>query len=123
MGTLQGPYLQHMLNNTSTSFFDMVIIGECVETCIKAGTIQGIPNSTNNNIGNRRKSFSSFVKKKGDETSVVAIDKGKALAYPQVRFPYFPTLVVVPNQYVPEVYAATTSAPWMAQQCPFVPQP
>ena len=49
MGTLRGPYLQHMLSSTSTSFSDMVIIGEHVETCTKAGTIQGIPNNTNKN--------------------------------------------------------------------------
>ena len=63
MGTLRGPYLQHMLSSTSTSFSDMVNIGEHVKTCIKAGTIQGVPNNTNN-IGIGRKPFSRFVKKK-----------------------------------------------------------
>ena len=122
MGTLRGPYLQHMLTITSTSFSDMVIIGEHVETCTKAGTIQGIPNNTNNNIGIGRKPFSGFIKKKEGETSVVTINQGKDLAYPQVRFPYFPTLVVIPNLYVPQVYVTTTPAPWMTKQRLFAPQ-
>ena len=119
MGTLRAPYLQHMLSSTSTSFSDMVIIGEHVETCIKSGMIQGIPNNNNNNTGIGRKPFSSFVKKKEDETSDVTINQGKALAYPQVRFPNFPTHDDVLNQFVPQVYAATTPTPWMAKQRPF----
>ena len=112
-----------MLSSTSTSFSDMVIIGEHVETCIKAGTIQGIPNNTNNNTDIGRNLFSGFVKKKEGETSAITINQGRAPAFPQVRFPYFPTPTTVPNQFVPQVYAATTPAPWMAQQRPFTPQP
>ena len=73
-----------MLNNTSSSFSDMIIIGERVETCIKVGTIQGIPNNTNKNIGIGRNPFSVFFKKKVGETSVVTINKVKAFACPQV---------------------------------------
>ena len=35
----------------------------------------------------------------------------------------FPTPAAVPDQFVPQVYAATTLAPWMAQQRLFSPQP
>ena len=78
MGTLRGPYLQHMLSSTSTYFSDMVIIGEHVEMCIKAGTIQGVPNNVNNNAGISRKPFSGFVKKKEGETNAITINQGRA---------------------------------------------
>ena len=41
--------MQHMLGNTSDSFSDMVIIGERVEMCVKAGTIAGASGTNGNN--------------------------------------------------------------------------
>ena len=73
-----------MLSSTSTSFSDMVIIGERVETCIKAGMIQGVPNNANNNAGVNRKPFSGFVKKKEGETSAITVNQGRAPTFPQV---------------------------------------
>ncbi|XP_058764021.1 uncharacterized protein LOC131637455 [Vicia villosa] len=52
-----------MVSNTSPSFSDVVIIGERVENCVKAGTIQGVAGPSNSN-GNGKKLYSGFVKKK-----------------------------------------------------------
>ena len=101
MGILRGPCLHHMISNTSSSFSDMVIIREHVETCIKAGTIPGASVTTNNNVGNEETPYYGFVKKNEGESRNVSDDKGKASTYPQIHFHYYSTPIIVPNQCAP----------------------
>src|SRR3954471_15203420 len=96
MGTLKGPYLQHMVSNTSPSFSDVVIIGEQVENCVKAGTIQGAGGPINSN-SNGKKPYSGFGKKKEGETSTASIDQGRALIYLSVPPLNYPMPYVVPG--------------------------
>ena len=105
MGTLQGPYLTHVLGSTSTSFSDMEIVGERVETCIKAGKIQSASSSSNNS-DNNKKPYSGFVKKKEGESSNVTVNKGKNPTCPPVQLPYYPTPMAIPNMYAPQAYTA-----------------
>ncbi|XP_058757473.1 uncharacterized protein LOC131630741 [Vicia villosa] len=121
MGTLKGSYLQHMVSNTSPSFSDVVIIGERVENCVKAGTIQGVTSPSISN-GNGKKPYSGFVKKKEGETSNASVDQGRTPVYSAVPPPYYPMPYVVPNPYVPQAYAAALPQPWVAPQQPFIPQ-
>src|SRR3954464_1036769 len=121
MGTLKGPYLQHMVSNTSLSFSDVVIIGERVENCVKAGTIQGVTIFGNSN-GNGKKPYSGFVKKKEGETSTASVDQGRAPVYSAVPPPYYPMPYDVPNPYAPQAYTAALPQPWVAPQQPFIPQ-
>ncbi|XP_058784259.1 uncharacterized protein LOC131659032 [Vicia villosa] len=94
-------YLQHMVSNTSPSFSDVVIIGERVENCVEAGTIQCVAGPNNSN-GNGKKPYSGFVKKKEGETSTASVDQGQAPVYSGFPPPYYPMPYVVPSPYVPQ---------------------
>lgn len=41
MGTLQGPYLEKMIDNVSSVFYDIMIIAEWLESNLKNGNLQG----------------------------------------------------------------------------------
>jgi hypothetical protein len=45
MGTLQGPYYERIIGSVSSSFADMVVIGERIEEGLKSGKIQGASNN------------------------------------------------------------------------------
>ena len=103
VGTLQDPYLQHILGSISTSFSNLVTIGECIEDGLKSGKIQGTSSAIN---GSNKKPCFGLLKKKEGETSAT-INKGKASVHHQDQAIHRQTSFVHPN--VPRA-CATISA-------------
>ena len=40
MGTLTGPFFNHLIGSSSSGLTELILIGERVESCIKSGKIQ-----------------------------------------------------------------------------------
>ncbi|XP_050915688.1 uncharacterized protein LOC127130766 [Lathyrus oleraceus] len=83
MSTLQGPYLYRLVASTSSSFSDLVVAGERIESMLKGGKIEGVFNSSTTIT---KKTYMGFTKKKEWETNATYYVKGKAHAYHQVAF-------------------------------------
>ena len=47
MGTLKGPFFNHLIGSSSSGFTELVLIGERVEGGIKCGKIQVVASSSN----------------------------------------------------------------------------
>lgn len=80
MGNLQGPYLDRMVGNTSSSFYDLVLAGERIENMIKMGKIQ---NSASTSSASK-KPFVPYGKKREGETNANAIIRTRNPTYQQV---------------------------------------
>lgn len=91
IGTLQGPYLDRMVQSASSGFLDVVLAGEQIENYLKNGKIQGAATTSNR----AKKYYSRFPKKNERETNVSIIYKGKVGSY---QVPYYQVAVVTPNQ-------------------------
>ena len=76
MGTLQGPYYERMIGNTSAGFSDLVLAGERVETGIKLGKIQNVASSSG-----VKKPYIGAPKKREGETSDVSSYRGGGRNY------------------------------------------
>jgi hypothetical protein len=72
MGTLQGPYYERMIGSVSSSFADMVVIGERIEEGLKSGKIKGTSNNDQ--------------KKREGETNAVVVGSSQA---PSTQISYF----------------------------------
>ncbi|KAK2369043.1 hypothetical protein QL285_082199 [Trifolium repens] len=77
--TLQGAYFERMIGSVSSSFSDLVRIGERIESGLKNGKIQATVKPT-----------SSFAKKKEDEANVVTSRRGLTVStqIPYLQYPY-----------------------------------
>ncbi|XP_058768767.1 uncharacterized protein LOC131642543 [Vicia villosa] len=87
--TLEGQY--YSACSASSSFADLVMIGERIESGIKAGRIQN-PTVANSSSGaGGKKLYNGFAKKREGETSAAYYGQGKGHAYQQVA------AVTIPN--------------------------
>lgn len=111
MGTLQGPYYEKLVGNTSAGFSDLVVAGERIESGVKAGKIPSPPNAANG----VKKPYSGFPKKKEGEINVASTSKGKGKAY---RTLYYQVTEVTPNHYQPPIYAVTAASQQVPGQPP-----
>ena len=46
MGTLSGPFFNHMIGSSSAGFTELILTGERVEGGIRSGKIQMVPSSS-----------------------------------------------------------------------------
>ncbi|XP_050891021.1 uncharacterized protein LOC127096503 [Lathyrus oleraceus] len=122
METLQGPYYEKLVGSTSDGFFDLVVVGERIESGVKAGKILSLANAANGT----KKLYNGFPKKKEGETNIASTSKGKGKAY---RTPYYQVAEVTPNNYQPSTYAIPTAPqqvpcqPLVQYQQPYAPRP
>ncbi|XP_045802583.1 uncharacterized protein LOC123896210 [Trifolium pratense] len=97
MSTLQGPYYEKMIGSISSSFADMVMIGERVEEGLKSGKIK----SASNGQDGAKKFSSNDDKKKEGEANVVVVGSSQM---PLTQMPYFqyPYVAAVANGQYPQ---------------------
>lgn len=76
MVTLQGPYYDRMVGNTSTGFSELVMAGERIEAGLKMRIIQSA-NTGSFSSGVGKKLFNGYPKKKKGESSIVCAMRGK----------------------------------------------
>ncbi|KAI5420328.1 hypothetical protein KIW84_044205 [Lathyrus oleraceus] len=98
MRTLQGLYYEKIVGSSSSSFADIVTIGERIENGLKIGKIASVDSQT------VVKKSHGFVKKKEVEASVVM-----ANVYPRVQahmahVPYYPYPYIASTQYQQPAY-------------------
>jgi hypothetical protein len=70
MDTLQSPYFERMVGNALSDFAHLVTIGECIESALKSGRIQGASSSQ----ASETESLSNSQKEEEDETNAVITD-------------------------------------------------
>ncbi|XP_058725919.1 uncharacterized protein LOC131597227 [Vicia villosa] len=87
--TLEGQY--YSACSASSSFSDLVMIGEHIESGIKAGRIQNPSTASSSSGAGRKKPYNGFAKKREGETSAAYYGQGKGHAYQQVA------AVTIPN--------------------------
>lgn len=99
MSTLKGQYYRNLISSVTSSFSDLVIVGERVEEGLKSGKILG---GSETQTG-AKKPFNSGYKKKEGETNAVSSRDGKGNTQqvgpppmPCFQYPY-----VVAVQYPP----------------------
>ncbi|XP_058726213.1 uncharacterized protein LOC131597537 [Vicia villosa] len=80
--TLEGQY--YSACSASSSFADLVMIGEHIESGIKAGRIQNPSAASSSSGAGGKKPYNGFSKKREGETSSAYYGKGKIQAYQQV---------------------------------------
>lgn len=80
-----------MVGNTSSSFSDLVLVGERIENMIKMGKFQNSVSTT----GLAKKPFIPYGKKREDETSATTVVRARAPTY---QVPYQQVATVAPIQ-------------------------
>ncbi|XP_050897650.1 uncharacterized protein LOC127104509 [Lathyrus oleraceus] len=70
--TLQSPYFERMISNAASDFANLVTIGECTESALKSGRIQG----ASSNQASETESLSDSQKEEYDEINAVMADVG-----------------------------------------------
>ncbi|XP_058775661.1 uncharacterized protein LOC131649933 [Vicia villosa] len=103
--TLEGQY--YSACSASSSFAELVMIGERIESGIKAGRIQN-PNAASSSSGVvGKKPYNGFAKKREGETSAAYYGKGKSQAHQQVAAVTIPNVPFQQHQqrgYTPRQY-------------------
>ncbi|XP_058784586.1 uncharacterized protein LOC131659413 [Vicia villosa] len=87
--TLEGQY--YSACSASSSFAELVMIGEQIESGIKAGRIQNPSAASSFSRAGGKKPYNGFAKKKEGETNAAYYGQGKGHAYQQVA------VVTIPN--------------------------
>lgn len=77
MGTLQGPYYERMVGSMLVRFYDLVVVGERIESDLKSGKIPSVVGTSNG----AKKLYVSFAKKKEGETNNTSVARGRGRAY------------------------------------------
>ncbi|XP_058746759.1 uncharacterized protein LOC131619709 [Vicia villosa] len=80
--TLEGQY--YSACSASSSFAELVMIGERIESGIKAGRIQNPSTASSSSGAGGKKPYNGFAKKREGETSAAYYGKGKGHVYQQV---------------------------------------
>jgi len=107
ISTLQAPYYEKVIGSASSSFSELVIIGEMGEVDLKNGKILNAQSGQ----GATRKFSTSFPKKKEGENNVVMADPRNSY-YPPANA-YHSSILQVPYQ---DQYYVATAAPVQYQQ-------
>ncbi|XP_058732626.1 uncharacterized protein LOC131604182 [Vicia villosa] len=111
--TLEGQY--YSACSASSSFAELVMIGERIEIGIKAGRIQNPSAASSSSGAGGKKPYNGFAKKREGETSAAYYGKGKGHAYQQVAavtIPNTPLQQQQPQQrYPPRQYQQKQRAP------------
>ncbi|XP_058745783.1 uncharacterized protein LOC131618617 [Vicia villosa] len=87
--TLEGQY--YSACSASSSFAELVMIGERIESGIKAGRIQNPSAASSSSGAGGKKPYNGFAKKREGETSAAYYGQGKGHAYQQVA------AITIPN--------------------------
>ncbi|XP_058783919.1 uncharacterized protein LOC131658668 [Vicia villosa] len=111
--TLEGQY--YSACSASSSFADLVMIGERIESGIKAGRIQNTSAASSSSGAGGKKPYNGFAKKREGETSAAYYGQGKGYAHQQV------TAVTIPNAPFQQ-YQQQRYPPRQYQQRPKMPE-
>ena len=107
MGTLPAQYYERLIGNTSSSFSELVIVGEKVEEGLKSGKISGGTSGSSS----VKKPFNGYKKKEG-EANAVYDQRGRGRGRQSSK----PTPIQVPYMQYP--YVAAVQYPGMPYQQP-----
>ncbi|XP_058741044.1 uncharacterized protein LOC131613387 [Vicia villosa] len=103
--TLEGQY--YSACSASSSFAELVMIGERIESGIKAGRIQNLSAASSSSGAGGKKPYNGFAKKREGETSAAYYGKGKIHAHQQVAAVTIPNVPFQQHQqrgYAPRQY-------------------
>ncbi|XP_058762353.1 uncharacterized protein LOC131635725 [Vicia villosa] len=111
--TLEGQY--YSACSASSSFADLVMIGERIESGIKVGRIQNTSAASSSSGAGGKKPYNGFAKKREGETSAAYYGQGKGYAHQQVA------AVTIPNAPFQQ-YQQQRYPPRQYQQRPKMPE-
>ncbi|XP_058774463.1 uncharacterized protein LOC131648750 [Vicia villosa] len=109
--TLEGQY--YSACSASSSFSDLVMIGEQIESGIKAGRIQNPSAASSSSGAGGKKPYKGFARKREGETSAAYYGKGKGHTYLQVAAVTIPNALFQHQQqgYPPRQYQQRPKMP------------
>ncbi|XP_058746081.1 uncharacterized protein LOC131618951 [Vicia villosa] len=112
--TLEGQY--YSACSASSSFAELVMIGERIESGIKSGRIQNPSAASSPSGAGGKKPYNGFAKKRLGETNAAYYGKGKGHAYQQVA------AVTIPNTPLQQQQPQQRYPPRQYQQMPKAPR-